>query len=417
MHCKLYNTHPIGFQVLGLVLFAIVFLVEIASAQIKPKRVASIPFEMVGSYVVISVKINDSSPLNLILDSGIRNTIITELQEGDAITLNYSDVKDLLGLGGGTHQNALVSNSNTLKIGKIKLESKQVYVLQDSVFGLSRHSGTKINGLIGVDFFRDYAIEINYSNKRITFYEPTLFDTPKGFTVLPISVEGQKLFVDLVASNADGSHQTVKMLIDTGAELNAWFQTLTTQSVHIPQKWIEGTIGEGLNGIISGKFGQIPEICFGEHCIINPIVSFPDSASINGIIGNSKRDGTIGSQLLSRFNIIIDYQNKRFFFKPNENFRKPFSYNVAGIELVQYSNVLPIFEVLTVWSHSPAERAGIKSGDILTEINGQKTVLMTISEIRKILETPSKRTLDLRLMRENKEIVLEIDMRDKIKME
>ena len=55
----------------------------------KSKLLASIPFEAVGSYVVIRVKINDSSPLNLILDSGIRNTIITELQEGDHISLNY----------------------------------------------------------------------------------------------------------------------------------------------------------------------------------------------------------------------------------------------------------------------------------------------------------------------------------------
>ena len=84
------------------VLFCLTFLFWYdAFGIIKPKRVESIPFEMVGSYVVITVRINDSSPLNLILDSGVRNTIITELQSGDRITLNYSDVKDLMGLGGG----------------------------------------------------------------------------------------------------------------------------------------------------------------------------------------------------------------------------------------------------------------------------------------------------------------------------
>lgn len=415
MKSKKYKRDPNVFQVAGLVLFCVLLFVEPAIAQPKPKRVASIPFEMVGSYVVVPIRINDSSPLNLILDSGIRNTIITELQEGDAITLNYSEVKDLIGLGGGSHQDALVSNSNSLKIGKLILKSKTVYVLQDSIFGLSRHTGKKINGLIGVDFFRDYAIEINYSTKRLTFYEPTLFDTPNGYSVLPIKVEGQKLFLELVVLNEDGSRQNVKMLIDTGAELNAWFQSITTESVHVPQKWIQGTIGEGLNGIISGKFGQIPEICFGSSCIKNPIVSFPDSAAINGIINNSNRDGTIGSQLLSRFNLIIDYQNKRFFYKPNENFRKAFSYNVAGIEIIQAYNILPIFEVLTVWSHSPAELMGIKAGDLLLEINDQKTVTMTISEIRKLLETASKSTLKLRLMRDTQEITVEIDMSDKVK--
>ena len=147
------------------------FLVADISAGNKPKSIASIPFEQVGSYVIIKVKINESTDLNLILDSGIRNTIITELMPGDQMTLNYSDVKELMGLGGGEHLEAYASNSNTLKIGKLKFTYKSVYVLKNDVFNLSMHTGTKINGLIGVDFFQDYAIEIYYTSKRVRFYK------------------------------------------------------------------------------------------------------------------------------------------------------------------------------------------------------------------------------------------------------
>ena len=397
------------------VLFCLTFLFWYdAFGIIKPKRVESIPFEMVGSYVVITVRINDSSPLNLILDSGVRNTIITELQSGDRITLNYSDVKDLMGLGGGNHLDAYISNYNVLKIGRLKMNYKTVFVLQENVFNLSKHSGTKINGLIGADFFQDYTVEIDYSARRVRFYEPTPFDPPKGYNVLPITIEAQKLFVELDVLNADSTRQKVKMLIDTGAELNAWFQTMTSESVHLPAKWINGTVGEGLNGIITGKYGRILEIKIGDFSLKNPIVSFPDSASISQIITNSKRDGTIGSQLLSRFNMIFDYNQKRLYFKPNENYKNRYSYNIAGIEIVQITPFLPITEVLAVWKNSPAAFAGVLPGDKILEINSERATTMSLNEVRKIFETPSKRPLQLTLIREDKEIQVTIDMQDKI---
>jgi hypothetical protein len=56
-------------KLIGILLFSIC-LADISAAP-KPKKIGSIPFEMVGTYVVIKGKINDSSPLNLILESEI----------------------------------------------------------------------------------------------------------------------------------------------------------------------------------------------------------------------------------------------------------------------------------------------------------------------------------------------------------
>ena len=385
-----------------------------SSAKNEPKRIESIPFEMVGSYVIIKVKINNSSILNLILDSGIRNTIITELMPGDKISLNFSDVKELMGLGRGEHLEAYASNSNTIKIGKLKLDHASVYVLKNDVFNLSKHTGTKINGLIGLDFFQNYAIEINYSQKRVRFYDSKTMIQPKGYDMLPVAIEAQKMFINLSVLQSDSTRKQVKMLIDTGAELNAWFQTATSESVRIPDKWIEGTIGEGFNGLITGKYGHIPQICFGEFCLKNPIVSFPDSSTIKEILANSRRDGTIGGQLLRRFNIILDYSQKKFYFKPNGYFNNRYSYNIAGIEIVQITPYLTLSEVMNVWTDSPAEKAGVQKGDHIIEVNGSKAFEMTVSEIRQIFETPSKSPLKLTLMRGNDEITVDIDMKDKI---
>lgn len=397
---------------INLILLFIACWVSVFS-EIKPKRVESIPFELVGSYVVITLKINDSSPLNLILDSGVRNTIITEMQEGDHVSINYSDVKDLMGLGGGSHLEAFVSNYNTIKAGRIKMKNKTVYVLQNDIFNLSKHTGTKINGLIGADFFQDYSIEIDYVAKRLRFYEPVPFDNPKGYEVLPITIEQQKLFLELSVLNFDSTRQKVKMLIDTGALLNAWFQSQTKASVPVPPLSVSGSIGEGLNGLITGKYARIPEICVGSFKLKQPIVSFPDSASIAGILANSNRDGTIGSQLLSRFHLIVDYNNRKIYFKPNNRFDLKYSYNVAGIEIIQMSTLFAIPEVVSVWENSPASKAGVKAGDQILEVNGIKSYQLTINEIRKIFETTSKTPLNLVLKHENEEYSVHIEMKDK----
>ncbi|MDO9152097.1 MAG: aspartyl protease family protein [Paludibacter sp.] len=383
-------------------------------AQSKNKIVASIPFEMVGSYVVIVVRINQSTPLKMILDTGVRNTILTELHRNDNISLTYSELRDLQGLGKGTGLNAYICYGNTLKAGKIELPDRTVMVLQDDIFNLSRLAGTEINGLLGSDFFNDHIIQIDYTTRRIKFYEQGNFRVPRAYGVMPMFIEKQKMFIQLSVLETDSAKRNIKMLIDTGAQLNAWFQTLTNKAINIPEKSIHGRIGEGLNGEITGYFARVPQICIANFCVINPIVAFPDSVAIAGIVQNTDRDGTIGSQLLSRFNLIIDTYNKLFYFKPNYNFNKAFLYNIAGIEIVNILFYVPQIEVINVWKNSPAEKAGIKTGDLITEINAESVFNFTLSQVRGFFERSSKKPMKMKIQRDGKMIHVEVDMKAKI---
>ena len=171
-------------------------LVCFSFSPVKP--VATVPFEMVGSYVVVQVRINNSTKLSLVLDTGVRSTIITELLPGDSIDLNYTNVRDLQGLGQGVKLNAYLSSSNTLQLSrKFKLTNKTVYVLQEDVFNLTRQTGTKINGLLGADFFQDYIVQIDYTKGRLRFYDKDAFEVPKGYGVMPMTIEKQKMYIHL----------------------------------------------------------------------------------------------------------------------------------------------------------------------------------------------------------------------------
>lgn len=395
-------------------IFFIFFSLTNTSAVCKRKLIASIPFEMAGTYIVLKFKVNNSSSLRLILDTGVRNTIITELQKDDELSINFAEEKDLLGLGSGFSLNAYVSQNNTLSAGRFKILNKTVYVLKEDIFNLSRQTGTKINGLLGSDILQNYIVQIDYTNRRLRFFDPDSFEAPEKYGYMPMTVEKQKMYIHLSILEKDTARRSIKMLMDTGAELTAWFQTLTNKAVSIPDKSIKGRIGEGFSGEITGYFARVPQICIANFCVKNPIVSFPDSAMIAEIIKNSDRDGTIGSRLLSRFNLIIDVPNKKFYFKPNATFNREFIYNIAGIEIVQPVVFLPHFEVINVWEGSPAAMAGIKTGDLITELNGEKLISYSVQEVRAFFEKPTKKPLNIVLQRNGENMNFKIDMRPRL---
>lgn len=406
------NLFVIKMRRILLICFTFLLLVDFNSA--KNKLVASIPFEMVGSYIVVETRINQSSKLKMILDTGLRNTIVTELFPEDSLDLNYGELRDLQGLGTGKSLMAYESTGNTVQVGKVALMNRQVYAFKEDFFFLSQQTGTKINGLIGVDFFRDYVVEIDYSARRLRMFDPENFEEPKGYGVMPMTIQRQKMYIQLSVLETDSALQTIKMLIDTGAELTAWFETLTNKAVNIPEKSIRGRIGVGLNGEINGVFARVQQLCISNFCVKNPIVAFPDSASIEQIIRTTDRDETIGSQLLSRFNLIIDTNRRKFYFKPNSSFNKPFVYNIAGLEIAHSAGIIPQVEVLNVWKDSPAEKAGIRPGDIISEINYTKTLGLSISDVRRYFEIASKTPLKITCERNGsyKEVLL--DMKAKI---
>lgn len=380
------------------------------------RPVATIPFDVVGSYIVISVGINGKSTLRLILDSGVRNTIITELfKEDSTISLKYGVLRNVYGLGNIDTLKAYESLNNDLQISnRIVLKNKGILVLQNDIFNFTRQTGTKINGLLGSDFFRDYIVKIDYNKKLIKFYDENHFKAPCDYNLLPIFIEDDKMYVELTASAVEGKPKKVKMLIDTGAELTAWFQTFTPNAVSIPSTYIRGRIGVGLGGEINGRYARFSNICFANNCVNHPIVVFPDSITIAPIIANSDRDGTVGSQLLYRFNLIFDIKNNKIYFKPNANFKHKLSYNIAGIEVVEVIPLFPQYEVINVWEDSPASAAGIKKGDIIIEINHNSVYTMTLQEVRSYFEKPSKRRLPLLVERDGKHVLVKLNMKSRL---
>ena len=76
--------------------------------------------------------------------------------------------------------------------------------------------------------------------------------------------------------------------------------------------------------------------------------------------------GILGANIISRFNIILDYSSSVLYLKPNKNYANPFEFPLSGIKLRKVNDRI-IIE--TVEETSPAYKKGIRKGDQLVSIN------------------------------------------------
>lgn len=397
---------------LRIISFILLFCLSIFNADAGRRPVATIPFELSGTYIIITARVNQGTPLHFIFDTGLRHTIITQLDETDLITLGNQRRMQIQGLGLGQDITALASDNNVLSFGRFRLKERTVYVMEEDLLQLSEMNGRKINGIIGIDLIRSHVAHIDYSRRRIYLYNPDNYTPPRNFSKRPLVIENNKIYMMMTLLDGSLKLRTIKMFIDTGAKLNAWFQTVSNQITDIPEKRVYTRIGTGFSGDVYGYLAKIPQICLDDYCFNQPIVAFPDSATIANVMHRSDRDGTIGSELLSRFNLIINLRDSSLYFRPNDRFKLPFRYNIAGIEIAQAYYPLPGFTVISIWDDSPAHRAGLKTGDVIVGVNNENAITMNINEVRAIFEQTSRRPLQLLVNRGFESLLFEIEMKD-----
>ena len=93
-------------------------------------------------------------------------------------------------------------------------------------------------------------------------------------------------------------------------------------------------------------------------------------------------DGTIGGEILRRFQVIFDYPHQQLILEPNNDFAAPFASNAAGLLLIADGSDLKTIRVHHVISGTPAEAAGIQQGDLLLTIDGQIAGELGLENIR-----------------------------------
>ena len=413
----------------------------------------SIPFKLVNNLVVIKAKVNGSE-LTFLLDSGIDKTLLFNLKVKDSIRMNNVERFELKGLGTGNQIEALISKKNLFRIDNLINPNHLIYLIVSDQFDLSAKMGIDINGIIGGDLFKNFIVKINYNSKKITFYNPETYTYKRcrGCETFPLEFYRQKPFIDVYVKNHLNDLFKVKLLIDSGGGDSLWLFENTHPSIVVSEKHFRDFLGIGLSGSIFGKRSMMNELRIGNFKFEKINVAYPDSISIQSAFKNKKRNGTLGANVLRRFNVIFDYPNKKITLKKNSHYSKPFLYNKSGIEIIYGDEVLvkevqssllqhtsrdnknssyaineiiksyglsykPSYQISFVRHNSPAHLSGILMGDVILEINGRVAHNLKMQEIMNIFSQKENKRIKLLIERNGKQLRYAFYLRDALQKE
>ncbi|MEA1898040.1 MAG: PDZ domain-containing protein [Bacteroidota bacterium] len=348
----------------------------------------SFNFEFINNLIIIPLLINNSDSLYFILDTGLNISILTELSMGDSLSLNYTKQVKLGGLGGGESIDALHSYGNTFQISGVRGDFQHLYIILQNVFNLSSMLGTRVHGLIGYNLFKDFIVEIDYEKKKLTLHRPETYkmrSRRRSYT-LPIILDETKPYIYATIIQKDGTRIRVKLLLDTGASHALWLDVSSDPDLKKPDFVKSSYIGTGLNGEIHGEIGRIYGMEINDFSIKEPIVVFPDSNSAAVAFGIDGRNGSLGNEILRRFNQVIDYTHNQITLTPNKFYKDPFKVNRTGIEIIAPIPGLSYYTISSIRKESPGKNAGLKPGDILESVNRKRVSNLSIEEVYSIFE-------------------------------
>ena len=390
---------------------------------VTDKKKVTIPFQLINNLIFIPINVNGVE-LNFLLDTGVEETILLSLDDKEGLNFNNVEKIKLRGLGMEESIEGLRSNDNVLSVKELVDKHHNLYIVLDQSFNFSTHIGIPVNGIIGYSFFKNNLLEINYDKKKLFVYNDTKKVQKKinrHYTRIPISIERNKPYAQAWVTMND-KEIAAKLLLDIGNSDALWLFQDVSSEIKVPEKSFDDFLGKGFSGDVLGKRTRISNFRLGTFEFKNPIIAMPDLNSVKSVSMVENRVGSIGGEIFKRFSVIVDYRNKQLFLSKSNHFDLPFQYNRSGIELqnegmqwVQETvplktinlientfdengnkvdtnfkykfSLKPIYTIANVRKDSPAERCGLRKGDVIISINKMMGYKYSLQEINEILKS------------------------------
>jgi hypothetical protein len=394
-------------------------------------------FKLINNLVFVPIKVNGVE-LNFLLDTGVSETILFSLEDKKDLRFFNTEKITLRGLGNNTAVEGLKSTNNNMEFSGLKRSNHLLYIVLDPEFNLSSHIGIPVNGIIGYQFFRDNLVEINYRKKKIIVYQNNIRNKKKiekKFYKIPISIEKSKPYIQSKVTLND-QEIPVKLLVDIGNSDAVWLFENRSEFIKVPLKNFDDFLGKGFSGDIYGRRARIQKFQMGDFDFSNPIAAFPDSISTKSVSMVTDRMGSVGGEIMKRFNVVFDYQQQQLYLKKNSNYSAAFGYNRSGVDIqhnglqwVQETvpmqtvsigsaygatsayniksnfkykfNLKPVYEIANVRKNSSAAKVGLQKGDIIVTINNVTTHRYSLQDVNAFFKSVDEKWITLEVEREN----------------
>lgn len=338
-------------------------------------EVASLPFRLLNNHIYIAAFVDGKGPYTFIVDTGGHLALSPRL----AAELGAEAQGDAPASGAGEKiASTAFASVSRITLGKVTLRHQTAFVM--NVYDTAVE-GIPVDGMVGFELFRRFVVQIDYGRQTLTFFDPVHF-RPVDLGVMTPFVFYDHLpevtgMIDGVAARFD---------IDTGSrselDVTSPFVRRTDLHAKYPDA-VEAVTGWGVGGPITSNVVRLASLTLGGVRVDGPIAELSDDA--HGSFSDSNYDGNIGSALLKRFVVTLDYAHQRLYLRP------PLSpvpdvgtFDRSGL----WFNATPSGYIITALDRGgPAEAAGLLDGDVMTAIDGRAARMAELSDARLRLRT------------------------------
>lgn len=375
-------------------------------------NVVNIPFETYNDFIIVDLILAEKLPLKFIFDTGAESTIITKREIAEVLGLQYDKRFRILGADLTEIMYARRVKNVSILLDGMNTSRQNILVLEDDYFNFEEFLGLGIHGIMGMDMFENYVIEINYQRKFLTLTPKEHFKKPsKKFVKIPITVSKNKPYIDTKLVISQDTTLDLVFLIDTGASITAMIHNNTHPDLKIPDKSLEGNLGMGLGGKLEGYISIVPSFGFGNFQFDELLVNYMEVSEKQAEKKPMKYNGIIGNILLSRFHIIIDFSNSFIYLKPTRKYNKAFEFDKSGISVIAAGERLNRFFIQKPVVDSPSDMADIKRGDEIIRLNGRSWRFLNLSKINSILSKKEGKRIKMTIKRKEQQMKKEFYLR------
>ena len=350
------------------------------------EHVARVPIVVRDAHVYFQGTLNDSL-VWLTLDTGALSHIVDD-EFARALSLPITGQQRLFGAAGSTPS----SLGRGLRIGLPGLHIENQSFRTSPLEFMGGVPGLHVKAILGYDLFTRLVVEVDYRGREMRLSDPDRYRYRGTGAALPITLRENHPYVQAEVSLPGGS-AVGEFVIDTGGGNTLMLASDFAAAHGLPnslERKLEGR-GHGVGGTMRTVVGRLPGLRVGPFQVMDPVVMFS-----TGEIAAPGTAGNIGGRFLSRFRVIFDYRRMRMILEPTPGLTVPEEIDMSGLALSAVGPALDSVRVDRVRPESPGDSAGVKPGDVLDRIDGERASDIGVDSVRAMLRLEGRYSLVLR---------------------
>lgn len=262
-----------------------------------------------------------------------------------------------------------------------------VSLITDDLSRLNLSFDNKIDGLIGATILQRYLTKIDIDEQVMSLYS---FDEEldyEGYEKFPFKWYKSGKIPEITVSfeMQNGKKYTGTVLFDSGAGLLLLVNTPFKEKNKVVQQFEKKirTESDNLSNKTTYEKGLIKNISLGSFMIEKENMGISLASDTSGVSSDEEIMGILGSEIIHRFSIILDYQRQLIYLKPNKIYNRAYDAIVNPLKL-KHSYDRTEIVISNVQKGTDAERKGLKKGQCILSVNGVKaTTLYDYEELLK----------------------------------